>query len=152
VDEGGIERVNRRVFDFTAGIAVMKKSSLRCISRQTVSVSRVGVEVAKGSGEVRMSGLNKREQSLVALGAALASNCVPCVEYHIPGARRAGLSDIEINHAIEIADKVRQVPARAVLETALARIDSSPEGATDTATPGCGCSGSSGSPEIGRMS
>ena len=99
-----------------------------------------------------MSALNKREQSLVALGAALASNCVPCVEYHIPGARRAGLSDIEIRRAIEIAHQVRQVPARAVLETALARIDTSSEGGPDTAAPGCGCSGSNRTPEIGGVS
>ena len=65
-----------------------------------------------------MSELNNREQSLVALGAAIASNCVPCVEYHIPGARKAGLSDSEISQAIKIADKVRRVPARAVLEAA----------------------------------
>jgi 4-carboxymuconolactone decarboxylase len=99
-----------------------------------------------------MSELNTREQSLVALGAALASNCVPCVEFHIPGARRAGLSDIEINEALQIADKVRQVPARTVLETALARIDSSPKAATDTAAPACGCSGSNSPPEIGGVS
>ena len=89
-----------------------------------------------------MSELNNREKSLVALGAAIASNCVPCVEYHIPGAQRAGLSDIEIDKALEIADKVRQVPARAVLEAALARIDSSPDVSADTTGSGCGCSGS----------
>jgi len=99
-----------------------------------------------------MSGLNNREKSLVALGAALASNCVPCVEFHIPAARRAGLGDIEISQAIEIADTVRQVPARSVLETALARIDTSPEGGPDTATRGCGCSESRRTPEIGGVS
>jgi 4-carboxymuconolactone decarboxylase len=86
-----------------------------------------------------MNGLNDREQSLVALGAAIASNCVPCVEYHIPGAKRAGLSDIEIDEAVRIADKVRQVPARSVLETALARIETSSDGSTEANGPGCGC-------------
>jgi 4-carboxymuconolactone decarboxylase len=73
------------------------------------------------------------------LGAALASNCVPCVEYHIPGARKAGLSDVEISEAVRIADKVRRVPARTVLETARARIKTSPEGTEDAAGSGCGC-------------
>ena len=86
-----------------------------------------------------MNELNNREQSLVALGAAIASNCVPCVEYHIPGAKRAGLSDIEIDEAVRIADKVRQVPARTVLETALARIEISPEESAPAAGRGCGC-------------
>lgn len=99
-----------------------------------------------------MSGLNNREQSLVALGAALASNCVPCIEYHVPGARRVGLSDIEINEALHIADKVRQVPARAVMESALARIDTSAEGSAETAGSGCGCAGSNQTPEIGGVS
>ena len=88
-----------------------------------------------------MNELNNREQSLVALGAALACNCVPCIEFHIPGARRAGLSDSEIEKALEIADKVRQVPAKAVLETALARIETTPEDGADAVTSDCGCSG-----------
>jgi 4-carboxymuconolactone decarboxylase len=99
-----------------------------------------------------MSELNNREQSLVALGAALASNCVPCVEFHIPRARRSGLSDIEINEAIEIANKVRQVPARAVLETALARIETSPNGKAEPVGQVCGCSGTERPPEIGDVS
>ena len=99
-----------------------------------------------------MKELTNREQSLVSLGAAIASNCVPCVEYHIPGAKRAGLSDIEINEAVRIADKVRQVPARTVLETALARIETSPDEAAATAGPGCGCAGSNPPPEIGGVS
>jgi len=99
-----------------------------------------------------MSELNSRERSLVALGAALASNCVPCIEYHIPGAKKSGLSDTQIDEALEIADKVRQVPARAVLEAALARIDTSADGSAETAGSGCGCSGSVNSPEIGGVS
>jgi AhpD family alkylhydroperoxidase len=66
-----------------------------------------------------MEGLSTAERELVALGAALASNCVPCIEYHIPEARKAGLSDRKINEAVSLADKVRQVPARKVLAAAL---------------------------------
>lgn len=54
------------------------------------------------------------------LGAALGSNCVPCIEYHIPEARKAGLSDAQISEAIRLADRVRQVPAGKVLEVAQA--------------------------------
>ena len=98
-----------------------------------------------------MSTLNDRERSLVSLGAALASNCVPCIEFHIPGARRAGLSDREIRIALGIADKVRQVPARAVLDTALARIGSSPGTTADPASSDCGCSGSNPTPGCGGV-
>ncbi len=99
-----------------------------------------------------MSELKNREQSLVALGAALASNCVPCIEYHIPGARKAGLSDNQINEALRIADKVRRVPARTVFETALARMEKSPDRSSDAAGSGCGCNGSCNAPEIGGVS
>lgn len=70
-----------------------------------------------------MNALNSRERELVALGAALGSNCVPCIEHHIPEARKAGLSDGQIREAVELADAVRQVPARNVLAAALQYLD-----------------------------
>jgi 4-carboxymuconolactone decarboxylase len=99
-----------------------------------------------------MNELTKREQSLVALGAAIASNCVPCVEYHIPVARRVGLSDTEIDEALGIADKVRQVPARAVLEAALARIETSPECPAEKPGKECGCAGPAPARDLGGVS
>lgn len=66
-----------------------------------------------------MTLLHPKEKELVALGAAMGSNCVPCVEFHIPEARRAGLTDAQITEAIRYADKVRQVPAKKVLDVAL---------------------------------
>lgn len=76
-----------------------------------------------------MNELNPRERELVALGAAMGSNCVPCVEYHIPEARKAGLTDAQIAAAIRLADNVRQVPARKVHDAALAMLAETPAGA-----------------------
>jgi len=56
----------------------------------------------------------------------MGSNCVPCIEYHVPQARKAGLSEAEISEAIRLSDKVRQVPARKVLEVALQMLTPSP--------------------------
>jgi 4-carboxymuconolactone decarboxylase len=86
-----------------------------------------------------MSELSNREQTLVSLGAAVASNCVPCVEYHIPAARKAGLSDIQIKEAVQVADKVRKVPASMVLQTALARVEAGSNQPAETVGAGCGC-------------
>jgi AhpD family alkylhydroperoxidase len=87
-----------------------------------------------------MTDLTPRESELVALGAALGSNCVPCIEYHIPQARRAGLTDAQIHAAIQLADKVRQVPARKVLETALNVLPQTAGCVAGTASAGdCGC-------------
>ena len=66
-----------------------------------------------------MSLLTPREQELVSLGAAMGSNCVSCVEHHIPASRKAGLTDPQISEAIRLADNLRQVPARRTLDTAL---------------------------------
>lgn len=75
-----------------------------------------------------MTDLTSRERELVALGAAMGSNCVPCIDHHIPKAREAGLTDAQIREAIELADGVRQVPARKVLETALFALGDVPQG------------------------
>ncbi len=66
-----------------------------------------------------MNDLSNRERELVALGAAMGSNCISCVEYHIPEVRKAGLTDLQISEAIRLADKIRQVPARKVLDAAM---------------------------------
>ena len=71
-----------------------------------------------------MSDLSRRDLELVALGAAMGSNCPPCLEYHIPEARKAGVSDSEILAAIRHADMIRKVPARKTLQTALKMLPS----------------------------
>ena len=86
-----------------------------------------------------MSDLSPRERELVALGAAMGSNCVPCVEYHIPEARKVGLTDSEIHEAIRIADKVRQVPARKVLQTSLKLLPTALNSKETATVNGCGC-------------
>jgi 4-carboxymuconolactone decarboxylase len=96
-----------------------------------------------------MGELNNREEELVALGAAIASNCAPCIEYHVPAARKAGLSDSQIEEAVRIADKVRRVPARMVLQTALARIAGGQEGVDKAPEAGCGCEKSNQTPDSG---
>ncbi len=114
-----------------------------------------------------MDDLTPRDRELVALGAALGSNCVPCVEYHIPEARKAGLSDDAIRAAIHHADKIRQVPARKTLQAALSKLEAAKDEAGSPGTgPGSGCgaaagvgseSGTSGAPQpmdvmLGMMS
>lgn len=86
-----------------------------------------------------MNQLTTRDLELVALGAALGSNCASCVEYHVGAARKAGLGDAQIRAAIAAADQIRQVPARKALEAAepvLAQAAPAP----DAAEP-CACAG-----------
>jgi AhpD family alkylhydroperoxidase len=85
-----------------------------------------------------MDTLTTTERELVALGAALGSNCVPCIEYHVPEARKAGLTDRQIREAIHLADKVRQVPARKVLDVAVGMVRDDRAGTVgEQGAPGC---------------
>jgi AhpD family alkylhydroperoxidase len=49
---------------------------------------------------------------LVALGAALACNCEPCLRYHFREAKTLGIGDEDIRAALEMAAMVKQTPAR----------------------------------------
>lgn len=77
-----------------------------------------------------MKSLVPREQLLVALGAAIGSNCTPCVEKILPKAKAAGLELWELRLAIHAADFVRKKPAAKVLAVARAIVED------DDETPG----------------
>lgn len=82
-----------------------------------------------------MTHLTPRERALVSLGAAMGSNCVPCIQCHVPGAKKAGLTYEQIWEAIRLADQVRRVPARKVLDTAIELL---PEGLAEPPIIPCG--------------
>lgn len=54
--------------------------------------------------------LDVRTRELIAIGASVAGNCLPCLRYHFAEARKAGCSLEEIQGAIEIATLVKQRP------------------------------------------
>lgn len=65
-----------------------------------------------------MSIFSDQVEELVALGAAIAANCEPCLKYHTAQARRLGVSDEDMTAAVRTALKVKQAPANALLELA----------------------------------
>ena len=60
---------------------------------------------------------------LVAIGAAIASNCEPCFKYHYDQARKLGVADADMRRAVDLAQKVKETPARAVLDLASRYLD-----------------------------
>jgi 4-carboxymuconolactone decarboxylase len=74
---------------------------------------------------------------MVTIGAAIGSNCIRCVEYHIPIARKTGVTDEQIEEAVELANKVKQVPSTKVYERALEIVSGNQE---QTNSPCCGAS------------
>lgn len=72
---------------------------------------------------------------LVALGAAIAANCEVCFKFHYSAARKLGVSNEDMLRAVNVALRVKDVPAQSMVE--LARRHLLPESASATG----GCSG-----------
>ncbi|MES0372257.1 MAG: carboxymuconolactone decarboxylase family protein [Mariprofundaceae bacterium] len=47
-------------------------------------------------------------KELIAIGASVTANCVPCLTFHVTTAREAGVSDGEIKQAIDVGRMVRK--------------------------------------------
>lgn len=63
-------------------------------------------------------GLHIKTNELVALGAAIGGNCIPRLEWHYKKCVELGIPKEEIREAIEIANKVKQVPIKKINEVA----------------------------------
>ncbi len=72
-------------------------------------------------------------KELVAIGAAIGSNCELCLKYHFNEARQLGISKEEIWNAIDMACKVKQTPANSMLNLAEKLCDKK------ATIPDCGC-------------
>ncbi len=63
-------------------------------------------------------GLHVKTKELVAIGAAIGGNCIPCLEWHYKKCRELGISKEEIQEAIDMAKKVKEVPIQKIYKTA----------------------------------
>ena len=55
---------------------------------------------------------------LVAIGAAIASNCEPCFRFHYDKAHKLGVADADVRRTVALAQQVKEAPARAMLNLA----------------------------------
>jgi AhpD family alkylhydroperoxidase len=74
----------------------------------------VGSQGGKAEGSIFSPAIGE----LVAIGAAVAANCEPCLKYHYDKANRLGLSKAEMAQAVSIATGVKAAPHRAILRLA----------------------------------
>ncbi len=51
--------------------------------------------------------LDERTERLIALGAAVAANCIPCFEHLYEGAVTSGITSEEISRVVDIAGRVK---------------------------------------------
>ena len=52
--------------------------------------------------------MNSREKELIAIGASVTANCMPCLKFHTEKAKTAGASEADISESIKIGRMVRK--------------------------------------------
>ena len=71
-----------------------------------------------GVGEGEASVYSPAVNELVAIGAAIAANCEPCLKYHYREAQRLGVSKADMARAVEMGAKVKDAPHESILKLA----------------------------------
>ena len=75
---------------------------------------------------------------LVAMGAAIAANCEPCLKYHYRQAELLGVSKADMAGAVEVGGMVKDSPHRSILRLANRLTGSELNAAEGAADPCCG--------------
>jgi AhpD family alkylhydroperoxidase len=65
-------------------------------------------------------------KELVAIGAAIAANCDPCLRYHAHEAEKLGVTSADIASAVKVAAMVKDAPHRSILRLAARLTQSGP--------------------------
>ncbi len=80
--------------------------------------------------------MDEKTKEMIAIGASVTANCIPCIRYHLSKAREEGLTDAEIKVAIQIGRSVRKGAAQKWDEEVSSLLSSSPK--SQKASCGCG--------------
>jgi AhpD family alkylhydroperoxidase len=75
---------------------------------------------------------------LVAIGAAIAANCEPCLKYHYHEAQQLGVSKADMARAVETGSKVKDSPHQAILRLADRLTGAGLSQPADAGDPCCG--------------
>ena len=71
-----------------------------------------------GLGKGTTSLYSPAVNELVAMGAAIAANCEPCLKYHYREAQKLGVSKADMARAVQTGAKVKDAPHQAILKLA----------------------------------
>jgi AhpD family alkylhydroperoxidase len=80
---------------------------------------------------------------LVAIGAAIAANCEPCLKHHYHEAQQLGVSKADMARAVETGAKVKDSPHQAIVRLADRLTGSALSKPADASDPCCGSQGAS---------
>ena len=62
--------------------------------------------------------LSEKEKELVAIGASIGGNCIPCLNFHYAKCIKLGFSNEDMRLAFGVAKMVKEVPNKKIYETA----------------------------------
>jgi len=62
--------------------------------------------------------LNVQQRELIAIGASIGGNCLPCLRYHFAEAVKASCTPEEIAEAIELSKMVKERPIKDIYRLA----------------------------------
>jgi len=82
--------------------------------------------------------LDERTRKLIAVGASVACNCHPCLEYHLVEAQSMGIETALIEEAIEAGKAVRDGAASS-MDRLASRLTGQKGAALQAACSGPGC-------------
>jgi len=72
--------------------------------------------------------INNQISELIAIGASIGGNCLPCLRYHFAEATKLGVSIDEIQEAIKISKAVKERPINDIYKLADDLINKDKEG------------------------
>ena len=106
-------------------------------------ITSLDVAARKAEGQMSQPVYNPAVAELVAIGAAIASNCEACFKYHYGQAQKLGVSKDDMARAVTMAQKVKEAPAKAVLDVANRYLECSASPKEAGVPPAGTCCGSS---------
>ena len=116
-------------------------------ARPSDYITSLEVTACKATSAVNYSpGVNE----LVALGAAVAANCEPCLKYHYQKAQQFGVSNADMARALEMGGKVKDSPHQAILRLADRLTGSALSKPADSSDPCCGSQGATEPQNCGK--
>jgi len=84
--------------------------------------------------------MDESSKELIAIGAAIAANCQPCLTFHVDKARKLGIGDDEINEAIAVGRMIQKGAMSAMnryAESVLVGSENKPSACCDSEASSC---------------
>ncbi len=83
--------------------------------------------------------LDAKTSAMISVGASVACNCHPCLEYHTARAREVGLTDQEIKAATEVGKAVKDGAGKSMEKLIARLLSEKPAPAQQGCDSGRGC-------------